>query len=122
MITENLSGTIFPVLTYFKKTSEYLAGIDLGSADPLDKKVNALINDEAAYERASQALRRRFSRGASEVEGVDRGGRGTKIKRERVGGKYKYFILGTNNEWTSPEERIWVVGMYSLWQDSRKAS
>lgn len=107
---------------YFQKTSAYLSGLDLASADPLDKKAHELLNDEAAYERASQSLRRRFSRGASEVEGVDRGARLTKIKREKAGGKYRYLVMGGDGTWSEPEERIWAVAMYGLWQDSKKAS
>ncbi|KKQ51585.1 hypothetical protein A2865_01530 [Candidatus Woesebacteria bacterium RIFCSPHIGHO2_01_FULL_39_17] len=107
------------MLDYFVKTKSYLAGLDLSKADPLDKKINELINDPATYERASQALRRRFVRGASEVEAVDRSSRKTKIKRERIGGTYKYKIQGVDGNWFEPEERIWVVAMYALWQDSK---
>ena len=101
---------------YFQKTAVYLSSLDLANADPLEQKANELINDESVYERASQALRRRFSRGAVEVEGIDRGGRLTKIQREKIGGKYEYKILGTDGSWSTPEERIWVVSMYALWQ------
>lgn len=104
---------------YFKKTIAYLASLDLASADPLDKKANELLASEEVYERVSQALRRRFSRGASEVDGVDRGGRHTKIRREKVGGKYRYQVLGAEGNWATPEERIWVVAMYGLWQTSK---
>ena len=72
-----------------------------------------------AYERASQALRRRFVRGAETVQGIDRGGRLMKIKRDKEGGTYKYFVEGGNGSWSHPEERIWVVAMYCLWQDSK---
>ncbi len=108
------------MLDYFKKTITYLQNLDLSTADDLDKKANQLINDPLAYERASQALRRRFSRGAVEVEAIDRGGRFTKIKREKRGGKYRYFVQGADGSWSSPEERIWVVSMYALWQDSKR--
>ena len=107
------------MLDYFIKTKSYLAGLNLATADLLDKKANELINDEAVYERASQALRRRFVRGAMEVEAIDRGTRQTKIKRERLGGIYKYKVQGTDGNWFEPEERIWVVAMYALWQDSK---
>ncbi len=107
---------------YFQKTSEYLEDLDLGAADALDKKAHELLKEPDVYERASQSLRRRFSRGASEVEGEDRGGKHTKIRREKVGGKYKYFVLGTGGDWTTPEERIWVVSMYALWQERKRKS
>jgi hypothetical protein len=107
------------MISYFKKAADYLASIDINTADPLDRKALFLINDEAAYERASQALRRRFSRGAVEVEGIDRGGRKTKIKRERSGGLYEYFIQGQDGNWSKPEERIWIVASYALWQDTK---
>jgi hypothetical protein len=107
---------------YFQKAAVYLASIDIGKADRLEQKANYLLNDENAYERASQALRRRFSRGASEVEGIDRGGRVTKIRREKVSGVYTYSILGSDGNWSTPEERIWVVSMYALWQDENKSS
>ena len=81
--------------------------------------VDSLFKDEIAYERASQALRRRFVRGAEFVQGVDRGGRITRIKRERVGGKYKYFLEGLDGGWNSPDERIWIVAMYALWQKNK---
>ncbi len=108
------------MLNYFAKSADYLNSIDLASADPLDKKAHELLKDEDAYERASQALRRRFSRGASVVQGLDRGGRLTQIKREKIGGKYKYAIEGEDGSWNTPEERIWVVSMYGLWQDSKE--
>lgn len=107
------------MIDYFPKTLKYIEGIDLGSCDQLDRKVIELIKDPEAYERASQALRRRFVRGATEVEAIDRGGRLTKIKRESSGGKYKYFLLGGDGNWVEPDERIWIVAMYALWQDLR---
>jgi hypothetical protein len=105
---------------YFAKTIQYLTSVDLNSADPLDKKINELINDEATYEKASQALRRRFVRGAEVVEAMDRSSRKTRIKRDRRGGKYSYLIEGADGSWNQPDERIWVVAMYALWQDSKK--
>ncbi len=108
------------MLNYFPKTLEYLQSINLESSDKLDQKAFMLINDEVEYERVSQALRRRFSRGAVEVEGVDRGGRLTKIRREKLRGKYKYLVLGSDGNWSTPKERIWVVAMYALWQDFKK--
>lgn len=104
---------------YFQQTEEYINNIDLSSADPLDQKIAELLNDEAKYERASQALRRRFVRGAETVEGIDRGDRWTRIKREKDGGKYRYFLEGGDGTWSEPEERIWIVGMYALWQDKK---
>ncbi|MFV1917676.1 MAG: hypothetical protein ACC618_04330 [Patescibacteria group bacterium] len=107
------------MLNYFIKAKEHLESIDLASCDPLDKKAHELMNDGEAYERASQSLRRRFSRGAKEVTGVDRGGNRTKVKREKVGGKYKYLVMGSDGNWNEPEERIWVVAMYALWQATK---
>jgi hypothetical protein len=43
----------------------------------------------------------------------------TKIRRDKKGGKYKYFIMGKDGMWTSPDERIWVVAMYALWQNNK---
>jgi hypothetical protein len=100
----------------FPKSKSYLESIDLSNADPLDKITQELLYDENKYERASQALRRRFVRGAEIVEGVDRGGVRTKIKREKIGGKYRYYVQGQDSSWNTPEERIWVVSMYALWQ------
>ena len=105
---------------YFVKTFQYISSLNLDSADPIDKKVAELMKDEVIYEKASQALRRRFVRGAETVEGIDRNARKTSIKREQKGGKYKYLIEGTDGSWNEPEERIWVVAMYALWQDSKK--
>ena len=110
---------LYYVVTSFPKAQKHVEEIDLNSADPLDKKLSDLIYDETAYERASQALRRRFVRGADAVEGIDRGGRRMQIRREKEGGKYKYLILGSDGSWIEPEERIWVVAMYALWQDSK---
>jgi len=107
------------MLEYFGKTIAYLSTLDMNGADSLDKKAHQLINDEDLYEKASQALRRRYSRGAQEVEGIDRGGRKTKIRREEHGGKFKYTVQGADGGWFTPEERIWVVSMYALWQDSK---
>jgi hypothetical protein len=107
------------MLTYFPKTSEYLQKLNLDSSDALDKVAFNLVNDEMKYEKASQALRRRFSRGAKEVDAVDRGGRRTRIKRERVGGLYEYFIQGADGNWFKPDERIWVVASYALWQETK---
>jgi hypothetical protein len=103
----------------FSKTRSYLENIDINSADPLDKVALELLRDEEAYERASQALRRRFVRGADMVEGIDRGGRRTHIKRERANGKYNYFLEGVDSSWNEPEDRIWVVAMYALWQRNK---
>lgn len=103
----------------FTKTKSYLDSLDMVTADKLDVLAKELLYDEEAYERASQALRRRYSRGANEVEGIDRGGRATKIRREKQGGKYKYFVMGKDGMWSSPEERLWVVAMYANWQNSR---
>lgn len=105
---------------YFSKTLQYLSALNLDTADPIDKKVNELINNEEAYEKASQALRRRFVRGADMVEGIDRNARHTRIRREEKGGKYKYLMEGADGSWAEPEERIWIVAMYALWQDSKK--
>lgn len=107
------------MITYFSKAKGYLSGLNMETADPLDKKAFMLLSDELLYEKASQALRRRFSRGATEVEGVDRGGRRTKIKRERYGGLFEYYIQGTDGNWFKPDERIWVVASYALWQDTK---
>jgi hypothetical protein len=107
-------------MVHFSNTTEYLSGIDINSADALDKKANEILHDEAAYERASQALRRRFVRGADAVEGVDRGGRATRIKRVLEGNSYSYYIEGVDGTWNRPEERLWVVAMYALWQDSKR--
>ena len=71
------------MITAFPQTKEYLDSIDINSADLLDQTAYDLIKDEDAYERASQALRRRFSRGAEQVNGIDRGDRHSKIKREK---------------------------------------
>lgn len=104
---------------YFQKTEEYINSLNVDTADPLDQKVAELMNDEILYERASQALRRRFVRGAREVEGLDRNNKTTKIKREKRGGKYTYFVQGEDGKWNEPEERIWIVSMYGLWQDNK---
>ena len=103
----------------FPKSKSYLDSLDISNADRLDIVARELVNDDDRYERASQALRRRFVRGAEEVEGVDRGGRKTKIRREKQGGKYKYYVMGQDGSWNEPEERIWVVAMYALWQASK---
>jgi hypothetical protein len=101
----------------FPTTYSYLQSIDISNADELDKMAYRLIGDPIAYERASQALRRRFVRGASVVNGIDRNGRETRIKRERSGGLYIYSVEGADGSWTSPDERIWIVAMYGLWQN-----
>ena len=103
----------------FPKTLNYIAGTDMTNADRLDLLVRNLLQNDSDYERASQALRRRFVRGAQTVEAIDRGGKKTRIKREKSGTKYKYFIEGANGSWNEPEERIWIVAMYALWQKNR---
>jgi len=104
----------------FPKTKTYLDNINIINCDNLDKITKELLYDNSSYERASQALRRRFVRGAEIVNGIDREGRLTRIKRLKLGGKYKYYIEGTDGSWNEPDERIWVVSMYALWQKSRK--
>lgn len=103
----------------FPKTRNYLKNINIAVSDDLDRTALKLLNDEVSYEKASQALRRRFVRGATEVEGVDRGSRFTKIKRQGTNGKYDYYLLGTDGKWAKPEERIWIVAMYALWQNKK---
>ncbi len=100
----------------FPKTKSYLDSLNITGADPIDIIAKDLIYDEVKYERASQALRRRFVRGASIVEAIDRGERHTRIKREGVKSKYRYFVEGMDGSWNEPDERIWVVAMYALWQ------
>jgi hypothetical protein len=100
----------------FAKALSYLTNINETGADELDKIASELLHDEDVYERASQALRRRFVRGAHVVFGIDRGGRLSRIRREKQSGGYVYFIEGADGSWTTPEERIWVVAMYALWQ------
>ena len=107
------------MITYFPKALSYLQSLDLNTADALDKKAKSLIEDADAYERASQALRRRFVRGATIVDGIDRGARRTQIKRDEGGGKYVYSMQGSDGNWFQPEERIWIVAMYALWQDTK---
>jgi hypothetical protein len=104
---------------HFEKTESYIQGLNITEADPLDQKVSELLGDDILYERASQALRRRFVRGAIKVEGMDRNHRLTRIKREKVGGKYAYYIQGEDGNWNEPEERIWIVAMYGLWQENK---
>lgn len=106
----------------FPKTKSYLATINPSSADPLDIITGELINDEVSYERASQAIRRRFVRGAEAIEAIDRGGRQTRIKRQKENAKYRYFVEGQDGSWNEPEERIWVVAMYALWQRRKRSS
>lgn len=108
------------MVTSFPKTIDYLNNIDLAQADPLDKKAYELITDEDKYERASQALRRRFSRGASEVQGIDRGGRMVNITRNGANAHYNYSLQDNKGQWHTPEERIWIVSMYALWQDNNR--
>ncbi|MCS7092796.1 MAG: hypothetical protein NZM26_05630 [Patescibacteria group bacterium] len=108
-------------LSFFNRARKYIESIsDINSADPLDKMVYKFFKDHKAYDRAAQALRRRFARGADVVEGIDRGGRRTRIKREINGGSYIYKIEGADGSWSVPEERIWVVAIYAVWQESRK--
>jgi hypothetical protein len=101
----------------FPTTFSYLQSIDMSSADELDKIAYRLLSDPEAYERASQALRRRFVRGAAMVDGIDRGGRVARMKREKSGGIYQYFIEGADGSWSTPQDRIWIVAMYALWQE-----
>lgn len=100
----------------FPNTYSYLQGLDMSTADELDRMAFQLLNDPESYERASQALRRRFSRGANMVRGIDRAGRETGMKREKTGGVYVYSIEGADGTWSTPQDRIWVVAMYALWQ------
>ena len=104
----------------FDKTLAYLNTLNINTADPLDAIAKKLLEDEDTYERASQSLRRRFSRGASVVKGIDLGERMTEIRREGYKGNYHYFVRGEDYNWNEPEERIWVVAMYGLWQGSKK--
>lgn len=106
----------------FPHAVSYIKTLDVSSSDELDKVAAHLLQDPEAYERASQALRRRFVRGAEVVDAIDRGGRSSRIKREKSGGVYRYFIEGADGSWTEPEERIWVVAMYGLWQQKNTTS
>ncbi|KKQ24698.1 MAG: hypothetical protein US39_C0014G0025 [Microgenomates group bacterium GW2011_GWC1_37_12b] len=36
-----------------------------------------------------------------------------------LGGKFKYYIEGADGSWNEPDERIWVVAMYALWQKTK---
>lgn len=100
----------------FRNAQSYLRSLDLSSSDELDRIAKELLDDENSYERASQALRRRFVRGALFVYGIDRMERLTRMRREKHSGEYRYFVEGADGSWSQPEERIWVVAMYALWQ------
>lgn len=89
-------------------------------ADELDKITKELLENTNTYEKGSQSLRRRFVRGAEMVHGIDRGMRKTKIKRVGENGKYRYFIEGADGSWSEPQERIWVVSMFALWQRNKR--
>lgn len=104
----------------FPKTMNYLCTLDMAHADELDKITKQLLDDPLLYEKASQALRRRFVRGAETVKGIDRGWRVTNIKRIGENGKYRYFIEGGDGKWSEPQERIWVVSMFALWQRNKR--
>lgn len=101
----------------FPNAHNYLQGINSEEADELDITAYHLLNDPIKYERASQALRRRFVRGARVVKGIDRHGRETHIRREKLKGTYVYYVEGSDGSWSTPDERIWVVAMYALWQN-----
>lgn len=107
------------IMNAFPKTTAYILSLDINTSDALDKIIKKFIDDEKSYERASQALRRRFIRGSEYVDGIDRGNRRTKIKRVMIGEKYKYYIEGVDGSWNEPDERIWVVAMYALWQENK---
>lgn len=104
----------------FPKTHNYITSLDMTHCDELDQVTKELMENEAGYERASQALRRRFVRGAQNVSAIERGNRKTKIKRTGENGKYRYFIEGVDGSWSEPQERIWVVSMFALWQRKRR--
>lgn len=106
----------------FPKTINYITSLDTTHCDDLDLVTKNLVENEADYERASQALRRRFVRGSETVPAIDRGNRKTKIKRVGENGKYRYFIEGADGSWSEPQERIWVVSMFALWQRKRKGT
>jgi len=104
----------------FPKTASYINSLDLTHADDIDNISKTFFDDINVYERASQSLRRRFVRGASMVNGIDRGGRRTRIKRVGENGKYRYFIEGVDGSWSEPQERIWVVAMFALWRKNKR--
>ncbi len=104
----------------FPKTSSYINSLDLSHLDPIDLTVKNLLEDESVYERASQSLRRRFVRGSEWVYAYDRGGIKTKIKRVGDNGKYRYFVQGKDGSWSEPQERIWIVAMFALWQKNKR--
>lgn len=104
----------------FPKTLNYINSLDMDHADEIDKVTKVLLENENSYEKASQSLRRRFVRGAETIHGIDRGSRKTKIKRVGENGKYRYFIEGTDGSWSEPQERIWVVSMFALWQKNKR--
>jgi hypothetical protein len=103
----------------FPKSSKYINSIDMAYADELDKITKTLLQDQYIYEKASQSLRRRFVRGSEYVFGIDRGNRKTRIKRVGENGKFRYFIEGVDGKWSEPQERIWVVSMFALWQKNK---
>ncbi len=108
------------MLDTFPKTLNYINSLDTQHADGLDIITKELLENINAYEKASQSLRRRFIRGADMVYGIDRGSRKTRIKRVGENGKYRYFIEGNDGSWSEPQERIWVVSMFALWQRNKR--
>ena len=107
------------MINSFPKASSYLSSLDMTHSDDLDKLSKDLLENPEHYERVSQSLRRRFVRGAETVSGIDRGGKRTRIKRVGENGKYRYFIEGSDGSWSEPDERIWIVSMFGLWQKSK---
>lgn len=97
----------------FHKTRKYLLGLVSGG-DELDKMVARLVYSNQDANRVRKALDDRFNKGATDVRGVDRGGRETKIRRTGELGARKFEIMGKDGVWHEPEEKVWAYAMFEL--------
>ena len=100
------------------KAYAYLKNLNMDGADPIDKSAWEIINDVRRWELVTKSINDRFITGVPVIQGVDRGGRLTKIKRVLRNDGRHYLIQGVDGSWSEPDEKVWVWAMVELQRKS----
>ncbi len=103
------------VILSFPSAVKYLESLP-EKTDPLDIVAWDLLCRRKVMERAAAAMEKKFEKGAEFVNGVDRGGRKTRIKKDGD----LFLIEGADGGWYQVAESVWVWAMVEVEKLLRK--